>query len=122
MTRLWMSGSLAAVCLFGILGGTSLTAQTYNGEPVVELDIEGTTTLSEQTLRFYLGLEEGNAQTTAGLNEKIHLLWSRDLVDDIQVSTEDVDGGVRMVINLHTCASVHRSAILSRIASSLAGA
>jgi outer membrane protein insertion porin family len=100
MTRLWRSGSLVAVCLFGILGSTSLTAQTYNGQPVVEIDFEGTTTLSEQTLRFYLGLEEGNAQTTAGLNEKIHLLWSRDLVDDIKVSTEDVDGGLRMVISL----------------------
>ena len=105
---------LAAFCLFGTLAigallATPLSAQTYNGRPIVEVRFEGQTTLSDQTLRFYLGLEEGVSHTSATLNEKLHLLWSRNLLDDIRITTEDVEGGVRLIVNLRerpTLASV----------------
>lgn len=98
MTRLYLRAALAALCLFGTLPAAN--AQTYNGQPVVEILFEGQETLSEQTLRFYLGLEEGASLNTAALNEKIHLLWSRQLVDDIRVATEEVPGGVRITVSL----------------------
>lgn len=94
---LWRAGSLG-LCLFGTGLTAPASAQLLDGKPIVDLRFEGLQTLSEQTMRFYLGLEEGAAHTAGSLNEKIHLLWSRDLIDDITVTTEDVAGGVSMVI------------------------
>ncbi len=94
---------MAAVCLFGavvLFAPPTAVAQSYEGQPIVDLRFEGLTTLNESTLRFYLGLEEGNAHTASSLNEKVHLLWSRNLIDDIEIVTEPADGGVRMTITL----------------------
>lgn len=101
MSKLFLRAGLAAACLIGICGTAApIAAQTYNGEPIVELRFEGLKTLSEQTLRFYLGLETEEVHTTRSLNDKIHLLWSRNLIDDIAISTEVVEGGLRMIISL----------------------
>ncbi len=96
-----LRAALAGACLFGtaLLAGPA-GAQLYNGQQIVELEFEGLETLSESTLRFYLGLEEGAAHTAASLNDKIHLLWSRNLIDDLTVQTDQVPGGVRMVVTL----------------------
>ena len=44
---------------FGIVGAllaiSFASAQTYEGRPVTGVEVEGTRTLSEGTLRFYLG-------------------------------------------------------------------
>jgi len=91
------SAALAAACLIGTLAPAApAAAQSYEGQPVVELAFEGLKTLSEQTLRFYLGLEEGASVTAESLNAKVHLLWSRDLIDDITIATEAAPGGVSM--------------------------
>lgn len=93
------SAALAAACLIGTLAPAApLGAQIYDGQPIVELTFEGLQTLSDQTLRFYLGLEEGGSHTADSLNSKVHLLWSRDLIDDISITTEAVEGGVKMHI------------------------
>jgi len=93
--------ALVAGCLIGMCLGTApAEAQLYNGLRIVELEFVGLHALSEQTLKFYLGLEEGSAHTASSLNDKVHLLWSRNLVDDISVSTESVPGGVKMTIAL----------------------
>ncbi len=77
-----------------LAGWTSAAGQTYAGRPVSDVAIEGLTSLSEGTLRFYLGLEEGVALDAATLNERIHRLWERGLIEDIQVETEEVADGV----------------------------
>ncbi|MCZ6726854.1 MAG: outer membrane protein assembly factor BamA [Acidobacteria bacterium] len=96
----WRAG-LAALCLIGMsLASTAASAQLYDGQPIVELRFEGLERLGEQTLRFYLGLEEGSSHTAASLNGKLHLLWSRNLIDDISITTEKVPGGISMIIRL----------------------
>ncbi len=92
---------MAACCLIGALSAPrEASAQLYNGQQIVDLQFEGLQTLAESTLVFYLGLEEGTSHTAASLNEKIHLLWSRGLIDDISVQTEQVPGGVSLRIRL----------------------
>lgn len=91
---------LRALLACAWLAGGVLSAQTWEGRPVQEIVFEGLQGLSEGTVRFYLGLEDGADLTAASLNERIHLLWERNLIDDIEVETEEVPGGVRLVFRI----------------------
>ncbi len=91
---------LLAAVMAGLGLSRQLFAQTYEGKPVTAVEVEGLETLSEGTLRFYLGLEEGAALDEAALNERLHLLWERGLIDDIQIETEDSPAGVVLKIRI----------------------
>ena len=93
-------GAWRALVACAWLAGGVLGAQTYEGRPVQEIVFEGLDALSEGTVRFYLGLEEGAEFTAASLNERIHLLWERNLIDDLEVEAQDVPGGVRLVLRI----------------------
>jgi outer membrane protein insertion porin family len=91
----------SAIALLGALAVAGpAAAQTYEGHAVIGITIEGLTTLSEGTLRFYLGLDPQAALDAASLNERIHRLWERGLIEDIQVETEEVAGGVVLRIRV----------------------
>ncbi|MEZ5333489.1 MAG: outer membrane protein assembly factor BamA [Thermoanaerobaculia bacterium] len=123
-------GAAGAFLACLLLTAGALRAQTYEGRPIQELVFEGLDALSEGTLRFYLGLEDGAQITAESLNERIHLFWDRNLVDQIEIETEDVPGGVRMVVRVEerpTLSSVEyiglkrleRSDIIDRISRDL---
>jgi outer membrane protein insertion porin family len=97
----WRSCGKVAILLAALLpAARPAAAQTYEGRPVTEITIEGLATLSEGTLRFYLGLDPKAALDAASLNERIHRLWERGLIDDIRVETEETPGGVALRIHV----------------------
>lgn len=67
---------------------------------VTAIQYEGLEALSDETLSYYLGLEVGRPLNRAGLNRAIHDLWSRGLIDDIQVEEQATDGGVTVRVIL----------------------
>jgi outer membrane protein insertion porin family len=75
-------------------------AQGLNGQPIQEIVYEGLASLTEDTLNYYLGLAEGEIYDAATLNEKIHALWGRNLVDDIKIESSATDGGVRLTVTI----------------------
>jgi outer membrane protein insertion porin family len=71
-----------------------------NGRTIESIEFKGLKALSEDTLRYYLGLEPGQPLNEEALNRNIKQLWERNLVDDVQVESVPTAGGVRLVITV----------------------
>ncbi len=75
-------------------------AQNLEGQPIQEIVYQGLASLTEDTLNYYLGLAVGDPYDSGTLNEKMHALWTRNLVDDIKIETAQAEGGVRLVVTI----------------------
>jgi outer membrane protein insertion porin family len=71
-----------------------------NGRTIEAIEFKGAKSLSEETLRYYLGLAPGQPLDETALNRSIKKLWERNLVDDIQVESVPTATGVRLVITV----------------------
>ncbi len=102
-------------------------ARAQNGEPtaperrpvVTSIEVKGLRTLAEESLLFYLGLQVGQPLDNRRLNANLHDLWSRNLIDDIQIETTPDQNGVKLLIKVEERA-VLRSVVyegLKRISS-----
>ena len=74
--------------------------QGTNGRTIEAIEFKGLKALSEETLRFYLGLAPGQPLDEDALNKNIKKLWERNLVDDVQVESVPTAAGVRLVITV----------------------
>jgi outer membrane protein assembly factor BamA len=70
------------------------------GLPITGIEIEGLRTLSDETLRYYLGLEVGQPFEPQQLDRNLHALWERDLIDDVTVEALPAPGGVALVLRV----------------------
>jgi len=75
-------------------------AQSFAGETIRELRVEGAETLTEETVLYYLGLEIDSRFNPGDVNERIHELWDRQLIDSIRLDIEPVAEGIRIVITV----------------------
>jgi len=91
--------ALIALLLARVLALPAL-AQDLVGQPIQEILYQGLESLTEDTLNYYLGLAKGEIYDAARLNEKVHALWSRNLVDDISIEAAPVAGGVQLVVSI----------------------
>ncbi len=71
-----------------------------SAETIRAIEFRGLRSVAEETLRFYLGLEEGRELDEAALNRNILDLWSRRLLDDIRVEKEPAGDGVKLVVTV----------------------
>lgn len=71
-----------------------------NGRTIEAIEFKGLKALSEETLRYYLGLAPGQPLNEEALNKNIKQLWDRNLVDDVQVESVPTAAGVRLVITV----------------------
>src|SRR6187200_1670988 len=89
----------------GLLGLTVAIAMAIGAVPAAAVTIravefKGLKLLTEDTLRYYLGVEPGQELDEAALNRNIQELWRRSLVDDISVAKVDVEDGVWLVFTV----------------------
>jgi outer membrane protein insertion porin family len=93
---------LAALLLPLVLcGGVPVGAQEpVSGRTIESIEFRGLKALSEDTLRYYLGLEPGQPLDEEALNQSIKRLWERNLVDDVAVESVPTPAGVRLVITV----------------------
>ncbi|HEX4964670.1 MAG TPA: outer membrane protein assembly factor BamA [Thermoanaerobaculia bacterium] len=96
---------LVVVLLPSLLsGGFSARAQApqppVNGRTIEAIEFKGIKTLSEDTLRYYLGLEPGQPLDEEALNRNVKQLWDRNLVDNVEVESVPSPAGVRLVITV----------------------
>jgi outer membrane protein insertion porin family len=74
--------------------------QAVNGLTIESIEFKGLKALSDDTLRYYLGLEPGQPLDEEALNRNIKQLWDRNLVDDVAVESVPTPAGVRLVITV----------------------
>ncbi len=102
-----MFGSRMAVLGTVLYLALALTAEAqssrYEGQQIVGVEYVGLQALPAETLSFYLF----DVQAAAGrrldldeLNDRVKFLWERELVDDVDIETESVDGGVKLIIRV----------------------
>jgi outer membrane protein insertion porin family len=88
-------------------GGFSARAQApllppapVNGRTVEAIEFKGLKTLTEETLRYYLGIQPGQPLDEDALNRNVKQLWDRNLVDNVEVESVPTPAGVRLVITV----------------------
>ncbi|MDH3745246.1 MAG: outer membrane protein assembly factor BamA [Acidobacteriota bacterium] len=74
--------------------------QSLVGQPVQAIEFEGLGGLAAETLEFYLGVKQGEPYEPATLNDNLHRLWERELIDDISIEASSMAGGVKLVIRV----------------------
>lgn len=95
--RIALGTGLLAVAL---AGAAAAQVPELAGQPITVVEFEGLRTLSEETLRYYLGLTVGEPFDPVRLDDNIHALWDRDLVDDISVEAAPAAGGVHLTLRI----------------------
>ena len=68
-------------------------------ETIRGVEFRGLHLLAEETVRFYLGLVDGQELDEGALNRSIEELWRRNLVDDLKI--EKVAGRGRRQADRH---------------------
>ena len=84
------------------------TAQIGPGAIVRDIEIRGHRLTQESTIRFYLETETGKAYVPRTLSEDVKRLYALDTFDDIRVTAEEVEGGMRLIITVTEKPAVRR--------------
>ncbi len=82
--------------------GLPVGAQDAAVRTIEAIETKGLTTLSEETLFFYLGIEVGQPLDERELDARIKQLWERRLIDDIQIDAEPggEEGKVKLIVTV----------------------
>ena len=84
------------------------TAQIGPGAVVRDIEIRGNRLTQESTIRFYLETEAGKAYVPRTLSEDVKRLYALDTFDDIRVTAEEAEGGMRLIITVTEKPTVRR--------------
>jgi outer membrane protein insertion porin family len=101
--RRWRGRAVAGLFVAAMfVGAARLAAQEPQlaGEPIAAVEFQGLRTLSEETVRYYLGLEVGQTFDPVQLDANIHSLWERDLIDDITVEAAPTANGIHVTLRI----------------------
>lgn len=104
ISRLRWRGSVMLL-LLALVSALPVAAQTerYDGLPIRQIEWQGMRTLSEDSMEHYLlGPARGGERRLdlAQLNQRIHQLWDRELVDDLDVKVERQGDGVKLIVTV----------------------
>jgi outer membrane protein insertion porin family len=74
--------------------------ETAAAETIRAIEFRGLVSLAEETMRFYLGLEEGAELDLEKLDKSVHELWDRRLIDDIKIERVPEGDGARVIVTV----------------------
>ena len=86
----------------------SAAAQVGPGAIVRDIEIRGNRLTQESTIRFYLETETGKVYVPRILSEDVKRLYALETFDDIRVTAEEVEGGMRLIITVTEKPTVRR--------------
>ena len=86
----------------------SAAAQVGPGAIVRDIEIRGNRLTQESTIRFYLETETGKVYVPRTLSEDVKRLYALETFDDIRVTAEEVEGGMRLIITVTEKPTVRR--------------
>lgn len=94
---------LSIVLMVATAPSVSAQISRFDGLPIKKIEYQGISTLSEDTLAHYLfGPERGDGRRLdlVDLNTRVQALWKRELIDDIEITGQELDGGVRLIVRV----------------------
>lgn len=94
----WLSMALLGAALAAASWGQALR---YDGQVIQEIEYRGLEGLPPDTMEHYLfGRPTGEKRRldVEELNKNVKKLWDRELIDDIKIEVEPVEGGVKLII------------------------
>ena len=77
--------------------GATAAAQA---ETIRGVEFRGLRLVAEETMRFYLGIEDGQELDEEALDRNLRQLWDRRLVDDVRIDKEPVEDGVHLIVTV----------------------
>lgn len=77
-----------------------LLAADARAETISGVEFRGLHLLAEETVRYYLGLVDGQELDEIALNRSIDDLWRRNLIDDLKVEKEPSGDGVKLIVTV----------------------
>ena len=98
MWRRWLGPVVLLASL--LLPALNAGAQVAPGVIVRDIEIRGNRLTQESTIRFYLETEAGKAYVPRVLSDDIKRLYALETFDDIRVTAEEVEGGVRLIVTV----------------------
>ena len=104
--RRWFGSILLLSSL--LVFACSAAAQVGPGAIVRDIEIRGNRLTQESTIRFYLETETGKAYVPRTLSEDVKRLYALETFDDIRVTAEEVEGGMRLIITVTEKPTVRR--------------
>ena len=96
--RRWLGPAVLLASL--LLPAWNAGAQVAPGTIVRDIEIRGNRLTQESTIRFYLETEAGKAYVPRVLSDDIKRLYALETFDDIRVTAEEVEGGVRLIVTV----------------------
>lgn len=92
--------AVAAAALLALIYTVGLAAETP--KPMVgEIKIVGASTITEDTVEYYLGVAKGDAYDPEAIAKSFHRFWESGLVEDLKVEAEEMaPGKVRLVVTV----------------------
>ncbi|MEM7481834.1 MAG: outer membrane protein assembly factor BamA [Acidobacteriota bacterium] len=84
------------------IAGPPLAAQLRipDSQVIRSIEIQGLQSLTPETVRYYLGVEEGQELDQEELNRNIQALWQRDLIGDIEIDSVAEGDGIRLIVKI----------------------
>ena len=83
-------------------------AQVGPGAIVRDIEIRGNRLTQEATIRFYLETEVGKVYVPRTLSEDIKRLYALETFDNIRVTAEEIEGGMRLIVTVTEKPTVRR--------------
>ncbi|MGQ9835244.1 MAG: POTRA domain-containing protein, partial [Thermoanaerobaculaceae bacterium] len=74
----------------------------WAGAPVVkEVEVVGGTTLTPDTVEYYLGVAPGDPYDAEEIAKNFHRFWDSGLLEDLKVEVEELgEGQVKLVVSI----------------------
>jgi hypothetical protein len=83
-----------------LASASAVRAQDLEGLPIRSIEYRGLVSLPEDSLTFYLGIEIDGPYSALDINDNLHELWQRGLIENIAVVAEAADDGVALTITV----------------------
>ncbi len=92
---------LMLLLLSGLALMPALAAEESDGPILSGIEVVGGVTLTEDTVSYYLGMEEGDPLDMSLLSEGFRRLWESGLVEELKVEEETQDDGrVKLIVTV----------------------
>ncbi len=92
-----------AICVFLLSClGAAIALAAENPAPVIaEVKVVGATTITEDTVEYYLGVAKGDPYDPSVIARNFHRFWDSGLVEDLKVEGEEIaPGKIELIVTV----------------------